>query len=281
MRENKFIYSLKVTGLQRKELAGVIAACFGTAVRYKGAPGFEYLISDNCAREWQVDKEGRVSTPELGSYALEEGLSVFQKLALAGAVAEGRASVCVTLKGHNGVTLRNLINIIASKQMLLKKALNLDTELVTDSFIEAINNQRLVKTEDFKAVLDEIGEEGCPGFTFDLKEEKITCRWFNGSLKPDEIQAYIQLVQAVNKQALTQKHSTPKLTKNENEKYAFRVWLLRIGFVGDAYKTSRKLLLERLSGNSAFRTEEAAQKAVMLRANRKKEAEGVEVAAAV
>jgi len=65
--------------------------------------------------------------------------------------------------------------------------------------------------------------------------------------------------------ALAQKHSTPRATKGENEKYIFRVWLLRLGFIGDEYKAARKLLLDRLDGNAAFRTEEAMREAMAKR----------------
>ena len=39
----------------------------------------------------------------------------------------------------------------------------------------------------------------------------------------------------------------------ENEKYAFRCFLLRLGFIGTEYKTARKILLKNLSGSSAFK----------------------------
>ncbi|MDH7567954.1 MAG: virulence associated protein, partial [Clostridiales bacterium] len=65
-----------------------------------------------------------------------------------------------------------------------------------------------------------------------------------------------------------QKHSTPRATKGENEKYIFRVWLLRLGFIGDEYKEARKLLLDRLEGNAAFRTEEAMKEAMAKRKTR-------------
>ncbi|MDH7567953.1 MAG: virulence associated protein, partial [Clostridiales bacterium] len=62
-----------------------------------------------------------------------------------------------------------------------------------------------------------------------------------------------------------QKHSTPRATKGENEKYIFRVWLLRLGFIGNEFKAARKLLLDRLEGNAAFRTEEAMKEAMAKR----------------
>ena len=53
--------------------------------------------------------------------------------------------------------------------------------------------------------------------------------------------------------ALKQKRITTKEKPVDNEKYAFRCFLLRLGFIGAEYKTARKILLKNLSGSSAFR----------------------------
>ena len=42
----------------------------------------------------------------------------------------------------------------------------------------------------------------------------------------------------------------------ENEKYAFRCFLLRLGFIGEEYKVERKILLKNLTGSSAFKNGE-------------------------
>jgi len=50
-----------------------------------------------------------------------------------------------------------------------------------------------------------------------------------------------------------QKRVTAKEKPMENEKFAFRIFLIRLGFVGNEYKASRKFLLKNLSDNSAFK----------------------------
>lgn len=37
------------------------------------------------------------------------------------------------------------------------------------------------------------------------------------------------------------------------EKYAFRCWMLRLGLIGDEFKTCRHHLLKNLTGNAAWR----------------------------
>jgi len=268
------IYSTGISGIPRKETAGVIAAHFRMEASYKGAPSFEYAVMDKEGNEWRIARDGKVSTPELTEETLDSVLEVFKALAKAGAGVDGCiASVTLPMAGHNGVTLRNLVNIIASKEKLIFKALGIDERFAfKQEFVNRINQVRLKTAEDFHEIAASYGgDKASPGIAF--TKDSISFRWFAASLSPEHIKTYIQFAQAVNRQALAQKHSTPRVTKGENEKYIFRVWLLRLGFIGDEYKAARKLLLGRLDGNSAFKTKEAMREAMAKR--RKKTGEDV------
>ncbi|HOV25738.1 amidoligase family protein [Acetivibrio straminisolvens] len=272
MNQNTFIYSTGISGMSRKETAGIIAAHFGTEVSYKGAPSFEYTATNGEGREWRITKDGTVITPELMMENLDGALEVFKALAEAGVGADGcAASVVLPIAGHNGITLRNLLNVIASKQALIFKALNVEDRFaLRQEFVEHINQIRLKTAGDFLESMASCGgDEASPGIAF--TKDSISFRWFSGTLEPEHIKAYIQFVQAINAMALAQKHSTPRATKGENEKYIFRVWLLRLGFIGDKYKAARKLFLDRLDGNRAFRTEEAMREAMEKRKGRVRE----------
>ena len=63
----------------------------------------------------------------------------------------------------------------------------------------------------------------------------------------------IQLCLAISNQALHQKGASRAKTQSPNEKYTFRTWLLRLGMIGDEFKTARTFLLEKLEGNIAWR----------------------------
>lgn len=54
-----------------------------------------------------------------------------------------------------------------------------------------------------------------------------------------------------------------KAKETDNDKFTFRVWLVKIGMVGDEYKAARKVLIERLEGNSAFRSGKKPEKVVV------------------
>lgn len=90
-------------------------------------------------------------------------------------------------------------------------------------------------------------------FSTERPAHTIEFRAFNGTLDPDKILAYIQLCLAISAQALTSKAASPTRPVTDNPKYAFRCWLLKLGFIGDDYKTAREVLIKLLPGNSAWR----------------------------
>ena len=81
----------------------------------------------------------------------------------------------------------------------------------------------------------------------------IEFRLFNSTLHAGEIKSYIQLCLAISHQALVQKSASRIKTQSSNEKYTFRVWLLRLGLIGDEFKTARHHLLKNLEGNIAWK----------------------------
>ena len=76
-------------------------------------------------------------------------------------------------------------------------------------------------------------------------------------LHAGQLKAYIQLCLALSQMAKEVRTASPKPQQNENPKYAMRTWLLRLGFIGDEFKTARDILTKRLDGDTAFRTARA------------------------
>ncbi len=74
-----------------------------------------------------------------------------------------------------------------------------------------------------------------------------------GGLHAGQLKSYIQFCLALSQMAKTLKSASPKPQQTENPKYAMRTWLLRLGFIGDEFKTARAVLTQRLSGDTAFR----------------------------
>ncbi len=77
-------------------------------------------------------------------------------------------------------------------------------------------------------------------------------------LHAGQLKSYIQLCLALSQMAKSLKNASPKPQQTENPKYAMRTWLLRLGFIGDEFKTARDLLTRRLAGDASFRNGRAA-----------------------
>ena len=77
-------------------------------------------------------------------------------------------------------------------------------------------------------------------------------------LHAGQLKSYIQLCLALSQMAKEVRTASPKPQQTENPKYAMRTWLLRLGFIGDEFKTARDILTKRLAGDTAFRSGRAA-----------------------
>ena len=88
----------------------------------------------------------------------------------------------------------------------------------------------------------------------EITDEKINFTWFPYTVDGDDIAAYTQFISRLCDTARDTKRVPSKPTETDNDKYAFRCFLLRLGFIGKEYKTARKILLRNLTGNSAFRS---------------------------
>lgn len=83
-------------------------------------------------------------------------------------------------------------------------------------------------------------------------EEKVSFPWFE-NIDNEHLITYTKFIAALCKMSVGAKRIHESSKEVVNEKYAFRCFLLRLGFIGDEFKKDRKLLLEKLSGSSAFR----------------------------
>ncbi len=254
---NSFSYSFKVTGIERKQVASTMAEALGKEVSYAGAPTFNYQVGD-----WRIDRESKVTTPEIQKDTLR---AVLDALKTVGAIAEGNGTITLTLNGHNGNTLRNVVNLIWGKQSLIQKALGRETVILPESLVKTINAVPIDTLEEFAAVVNhaiDAGEiEGDSDWEFDLADKTLSFSFFNASLDTEEVLAFVTFCQKLSEQAKLQKFSSTKQKEATNDRYTFRCFLLKLGFIGGEYKAERKILLSKLEGSAAFRTIEAQQAA--------------------
>lgn len=184
--------------------------------------------------------------------------------------------------GHTPQTLRNLANIMASHESLLADALNLDRgrmnrycRMVDQKFLEQLNKKKpttMVQLADIWYTSNEAShgrDQHYNGSRYHMlnyhatfTKGTIEFRLFqfdapaNGKqngLHAGQLKSYIQLCLALSQMAKEVRTASPKEQQKENPKYAMRTWLLRLGFIGDEFKTAREILTKRLAGDTAFR----------------------------
>ena len=162
---------------------------------------------------------------------------------------------------HNGVTLRNLVNLIYSRGKLIGKATGGHFH-VEQGLVEKLKDDRytFAIANFINAVSDYEAQHGEALEGLKITSEKVIFTGFPTAPDHEHLTAFGHLAILMNQQALTQKRIQAKDVADENEKYALRIWLLRLGMNGPDFKETRKLLMENLSGHAAFRTNEEAEK---------------------
>ena len=300
MKDQRFGIEIELTGLSRLRAAQVMAEYFGTPVSHDGGYYGIYSVLDGQSRRWKVmsdgsitteKKEGRRIIPADSTYSVElvspicryEDIETIQeivrKLRAAGAIANASCGIHVHVDAspHNANTLRNITNIMASKEDLIYKALQVSVarerrycKKVEQSFLEELNRKKPKTLEQVSQIWYN-GNDGrhehyhnsryhCLNLHSVFQKGTIEFRLFNGTTHAGKIKAYIQLCLAISHQALTQRCASRIKTQSTNEKYTFRTWLLRLGLIGDEFKTARLHLLEHLDGCIAWKDPQQAER---------------------
>ena len=219
-----------VTGTERKRLADYISGFMGTDKKYLGAPTFAYQIGYlTVSKDGAVSFEDRGYNSDIDALMAElegQGFHTEDTIAKA-APAEGDATLphgcglTVTLPAASlpSEALVNLTSLLTAKGRLIRKAL---------------------------------GVEALP---VEVSPDTVSFPWFEGrDLGADEAKTYTHLISALCDMARNQNRITAKEKVTDNDKYAFRCFLLRLGFIGAEFKDERKILLRDLFGNSAFKS---------------------------
>lgn len=262
--------NIKLATDNRKEAAARLAEITGAESRYTKVPRCAYEVGP-----YTIEKDGSITVAEDADLAplqalADEGLvEPFEAPATEPAAEEAETepinlTVEVPMKHHNGATLRNLINLIYTRAGLLNKALGTGFR-VDEELIEALKDDTCTLTTEslLQAIGDFEAEHGkaIDGLTF--TPEGITFASLPETTDAEKLRTFTILAGMMNKQALDQKRIQAKAVNEENEKYALRIWLTRLGMNGSEFKEARKVLMANLTGHCAFRTpaEEAKWKA--------------------
>ena len=224
MEQNTFEVRYNITGDERKRLVRAMGDILEAEPKYLGAPSFAYEID-----YFTVDKNGTVVFDNRSDSVEIEKL--IERLHELGFEAEKDGSdtndgdelvIEMPLTGFTPEKLGNLAKLVTAKESLLKAAL------------------------------------GAPDLPIQQTENILRFPWFKGNLDSDSVLAYTTLITKLCETAKEKQRVSAKEREVDNPKYAMRCWLLSLGFIGDEYKVSRKILLKNLPGSSAFKTPKGA-----------------------
>lgn len=296
MKNQRFGIEIEMTGLTRAAAARVIAGHFSATATHVGGRYDAYSIRDAEGRQWKVVSDSSIqceSRRESGiagrSYAVEvvspicryDDIPTIQeivrKLRSAGAKVNASCGIHVHVDAapHTVTTLRNIVNIMAAKEDLLYKALQVKVsrenycQKADIRFLDEMNRRHPSTMEELERLWyngpsgrdDHYDHTRYHGLNLHSVFSKgtIEFRLFNSTLHAGKVKSYIQLCLAISHQALEQKRASHARTHSDNEKYTFRTWLLRLGLIGDEFKTARNHLLKNLEGNIAWKDPAQAQ----------------------
>lgn len=220
--------NITLNATDRKPLVKAISELTGEKAVYMKTPTYAYKIGD-----YTVTREGNLEAPDgLDAETLQQLKDTLESagyqpegIEVPEATAEDSSEneitgICISMPRSifTDANLENLKGIIAAKRSLICKALGTDD------------------------------------LPLEITDTKVSFPWFPGQPDADSVKAYDTFICKLCEMARNQKRVSATEKQVDNEKYAFRCFLLRLGFIGNEYKTKRKILLKNLTGSSAFKS---------------------------
>lgn len=261
----KIMYGCRVSA-EKKKLMDAIREITGLTATYQGPPAFAYHIG-----EYTVDREGNLNTPnteeakKLVEALMEEGFEgnlseewSFEQEATVEEIEEAHEEHDSNEEQTEEQNTEN--NETAAEQESEETA---DAEIpdadhsgLTISFPRSmVSDADLAKIEKLVEGKQALIKKALEADSLDIQvdDEKVSFPWFTTIPDGESTNTYMRFIQKLCELAINQKRITTKEKPAENEKYAFRCFLLRLGFIGDEYKQDRKTLMKNLDGSASFK----------------------------
>ena len=209
----------------------------GTKSEYMGVPTFAYRIGGV-----MVNRSGTVTNEATPT---EVFLNVAIALSLRGFEPEGGLEkVGIGTQGDE-TTITDSVAADSYEVALLE--IQMPRDMFTDKGLENLKRLIYAKGDLIKKAI------GIDDLPLNLEEDTISFPWFPLKGDVDEVEHHEKFIEALCCMAINQKRVTAKAVKSANEKYDFRCFLLRLGFIGDEHRAFRRYYLRNLSGNAAFK----------------------------
>lgn len=208
----------------RKAMVRIISEAAGVPFRYLGAPTMSYQIGSI-----NIDRNGTLTTENE-----EEGEKAMAALKKQGITPEEEP-----------------VETTAEQVAALPPIDGLEVSIPRDKMTEE-QLENLKKMVEAKSILIRHAFK-TESADLQVTDDKIIFPWFETPCSADEAMAYTTFVGKLCEMVRKQKRILVTEKEVDNEKYAFRCFLLRLGMIGKEYKVARKILLKNLSGSSAFK----------------------------
>ena len=252
-----------VTGERRKEMVEVVSGIVGMKAVYMRMPTCAYTISN-----FAVSREGTLAWDERSSAELvEKVLAGLEQAGFTAEPAEAQAEPQDSIEETAEVQMEPEAPTEESQETVAdvpetaegeeaaeprEADTGLTVSLPRESFTDAaLENLRKLVDAKTALIRKALAVESLP---VEVDAEKVSFPWFADGQDGDSAKAYTHFITALCDMARKQKRVTAKERPADNEKYAFRCFLLRLGFIGEEYKNERKVLLKNLSGNGSFKS---------------------------
>lgn len=233
------------TGAERKALVQAMGEILEVKPRYLGMPTAAYEVD-----YFHIDRTGAVEFDDRADS--EEIENLLERLAERGIVA---APAETAQEGGAVGETEEPDNYAEAPETAPQEAnVGLTVAMPRESFTDAaLENLRKLVDAKGSLIKSALAVDSLP---IETDGEKVSFPWFAEGQDSESVKAYTHLIAALCDMARNQKRITAKEKPADNEKYAFRCFLLRLGFIGTEYKGERKILLKNLSGSSAFKNGE-------------------------
>ena len=290
MKNQRYGIEIEFTGITRARAAQAVADTLNSQSSYDGGAYNTYSVRDAGGRRWKIVSDSSIRQENSNSsYAgpeyrcelvspicnyedIETIQEIVRALRRAGAKVNESCGLHVHIDAsqHTAKSLKNIANIMASKETMLFKALQVRPERINKwckkvegKLLDELTKKRPKTIAEVKKIWYE-GRDGSYNHYHSsryhalnlhsvFQKGTVELRMFNSTLHAGKVKAYIQLCLAISNQAKIQKGASRRETVSENPKFTFRTWLIRLGLNGEEYKTARLHLLANLEGDIAWR----------------------------
>ena len=246
MTTKDFYLYYNVTGAERKRLVKAISDITGADAKYLGAPTFAYMVDYfTISREGVVSFDSRADSEEI------EGL--IDALVNEGFVSQvsnlGCEADAADVAAQEAAPTEHSANDTTPDTAPQNAPTGLTVAIPLEQV--AVGNLTMLLEAKGSLIKKALGITDLP---MEISEDKVSFPWFPELPGPDEVKAYTHLITALCDMSKRQKRILATEKAVDSEKYAFRCFLLRLGFIGPEFKGERKILLRNLVGSSAFKT---------------------------